>query len=534
MTPVAFDLDQHRERIGAVVFGIGLVASIPLLLHFGRHQWFFLDEFQFLGERELTDGDDLVRAHNEHWVTVPLIAYRALWSAVGLRSYVPYQLLAVLSHLTIAVMLRLVLRRIGLGPWAAGILVVPFVLFGSGYQNILWGFQVAFNGAVAAGLAHLLLADHPGQEWERRDTMGLGVGAIGLMCSGIALPMTVGVGASVWMRRGPRLAAAHTVPLAALFGVWWLLFAIDEQDGRPLTWTRMPDFAWRLVSHAVADVGRLGSTGGTAALGWLMVIGCGVGLVLWWRSGGGARRAELAPVLGSLVALAAVVAITTLGRADIGIGLAEEGRYTHVLYALAVPATGLAVLGAQRRHLGAGAALMVALLVGLPGNIAAFDHRDLQRRLGEGRPELVAAIVQHPEAAAAPGDLRPLPTFGFGMTMDWLRAAERDGRLPDWEQANPMLADEAQFRLSFVQREGSIVAPCRELVGPMDIRVDGGHRLGLAGGLVAISLLADGEPAGPSVSFFPREGAAVEVVRGPLDIRLRAQALNVGSLCALE
>ena len=43
-----------------------------------------------------TDLGDLLRPHNEHWSTLPILVYRVLWQLFGLRTYVPYQLVALL------------------------------------------------------------------------------------------------------------------------------------------------------------------------------------------------------------------------------------------------------------------------------------------------------------------------------------------------------------------------------------------------------------------------------------------------------
>ena len=63
----------------------------------GNQRWFSSDEWDLLATRHLTDVGDLFRPHNEHWSTLPTIAYRLVWSVVGLHSYWPYQLLVVVA-----------------------------------------------------------------------------------------------------------------------------------------------------------------------------------------------------------------------------------------------------------------------------------------------------------------------------------------------------------------------------------------------------------------------------------------------------
>ena len=81
--------------------------------------------------------------------------YRVLFNLFGLRSYVPYQCVVVVAHLTTAILLRVVMRRAGVRPWTATIVASVFVLFGPGEENIVWAFQIGFVGAVMFGLMQL-------------------------------------------------------------------------------------------------------------------------------------------------------------------------------------------------------------------------------------------------------------------------------------------------------------------------------------------------------------------------------------------
>src|SRR5437773_333619 len=119
--------DTHRERrtgpavrgdahgrIAAMVFGMVLMGAFPLLLGLGHYHWFLLDEWDFLADRNGGDLGDLLRPHtNVHWSTLPIIVYRVLWRLFGLRTYVPYQVVLILLHLTAAFLLRKVMRRAG-------------------------------------------------------------------------------------------------------------------------------------------------------------------------------------------------------------------------------------------------------------------------------------------------------------------------------------------------------------------------------------------------------------------------------------
>ena len=207
---------------------IGEIVAFFVYVAISRPMWFFLDEWDFLAGRTGGNLGDLFRAHNEHWVTLPVLVYRALWWLFGLNSYRPYQLVIVVLHLTAALLVRAVMRRVGVRPWTATVVASILVFFGSGYQNIVLPFQMSLVGSLVFGLGHLLLADHDGP-FDRRDFFGLAAGCAALMCSGVGVAMVIAVGVAVLISRGWRVALLHTVPLAAVYLVWFAIIGHGDQ-----------------------------------------------------------------------------------------------------------------------------------------------------------------------------------------------------------------------------------------------------------------------------------------------------------------
>ena len=73
-----------------------------------------------------------------------------------------------------------------LPPWAALVGVVPLLVLGSGYENLLWAFQIGFVGSVAAGTWGLVALETDHRRW----TAVLGSGTrrpIALASSGMGL-----------------------------------------------------------------------------------------------------------------------------------------------------------------------------------------------------------------------------------------------------------------------------------------------------------------------------------------------------------
>jgi hypothetical protein len=106
-------------RLSLIVFVAVVALAFPLLLKLVHYRWFYLDEWDFLAGRDGGSLHDLLRPHNEHLSALPILVYRGLWRVVGLHSYTPYLTLIITLHLTAAVLLRVVMRRAGVGPWVA-------------------------------------------------------------------------------------------------------------------------------------------------------------------------------------------------------------------------------------------------------------------------------------------------------------------------------------------------------------------------------------------------------------------------------
>ena len=210
----------------------------------------------------------------------PLVIYRTNFELFGLTTYLPYQIPVVITHLTIAVLGQIVMRRMGVRPWLAALSGIGFVFLGAGFGNVLFGFQITLNGSVIAGLVQLLLADHDGA-WRRRDSIGVVVAVLGLMTSAIAVPMCVGVGAFVLLRRGWRIAAAHTLPPGAVFVAWWIGFGGAEQSDFSIGNTI--EFAFHMWRATFEGLARSGI--GAAVLFAVAALGFGVALHAWRSRG---------------------------------------------------------------------------------------------------------------------------------------------------------------------------------------------------------------------------------------------------------
>jgi hypothetical protein len=447
--------------------------------------------------------------------------YRALWQLFGLRTYVPYQLVAILLHLTVAGLLRQVMRRAGVGPWIATVAASLFALFGAGDQDIVWAFQMAWSAALVLGLTHLVLADHDGTI-DRRDWVGLLAGLAAVLCSGVAVTMVVVVGLSALVRRGWRAAMFHTAPLGLVYLVWWLAFARNEYTAAQGSAGGILRFVWSGISTTFDEIGQLPGVG--IVVGVLLA----VGLFLAW---GGLdldvlRRLAAAPgalLVGSVVFLA----IAGVGRAaDFGAEMARTSRYLHVVAALSLPAIGVAVDALMRRSRLVGTLAVATLVIGIAGNVDLLAHHDTRSRDSLGTPGFMLAIPRVPLAREVPRPVRPNPELAPEVTVGWLVDGVAEGRVPDPGLISLLTRANINFRLSFLQaRRQAQRSSCRTLRKPVIRTVTSGQTLGIDGGPIHIS------PPGNRFigqTYMPKSGHTLVVVRGPLTVSISSADSSKG------
>lgn len=446
-----------RSRLAAITFASYLTVAFFILVHLGRDYWFYQDEWTVLLRRLTPAG--LLRPLNQHWVTLPLVVFHLLFWAFGLN-YRAYQLCTIILHLTLVVLLRLIMRRAGVGPWFATITASTFVLFGAGSLNIFQAIQMSLVGSVVLGILHLLCADHDGP-FARRDALGLACGALGLMTSGIGTIMVVIVGIAVLIRRGWRLALLHTVPLILLDGVWfvgeraWENSPAKNLHGLGLT----PSSAQHPLNVAfdwnTTGVGAVFSALGdyrvvAVALGALLV----VGLFLAWRPLGFAEFRERASVPAALLlGLPVLFTLVSIQRAY----LPEAGssKFVHIATAFMLPALAIAAQAVASQWRRMTPIVIVLLLIGTPGNAAAFNagrvfspsffEHEKQILLGAG----YSALAEQVSRRVTPFND---PYGAKGVTVGFLLRARKAGRLPKPPPLSPAIRGELVIRLGVAQK----------------------------------------------------------------------------------
>lgn len=498
-----------NARAGVLAFAAIATFASALFLYLGRRVWFFNDEWDFITTRRAGSFGDLMRPHFGHWSTIPILVYRFLWSTVGLRSYVPYQVLIIVLHVAAAWLVRVVMRRAEVRPWVATATASILLLFGRGYQDIVWAFQITQVGSLVFGLTHLLLVDHDGP-LDRRDWLGLAAGTVGMLCSGVAVTMVIVVGIAVLVRRGWRIAAVHTVPLGVAYLVWWYAYARGSYSTQGIT----PFGLVKFVAGTIANVVRaVGSYDVVAALLAVLLI---AGLVVAWRPltrVDWSRRASATFAL--LVGAVVYLVITAFGRAGLP-GATHRSRYLDLTLAMLLPAFGIAADAIVRRRRTAGIAVLAVLVIGIPGNvraIAAYTHNQ-EKKTAEFR-RTVFVLPRLAVSHLVPGSTEPLAPF----TIRWLLDGAASGRIPSPPQITS--AERAVDRLRLLLRTaGSHAAgsSCRPVITGVRINLGPGASVRVAGPAVTVAPYA-----GPHTGYLPlsfKSGTTVSSALGAVHFRV--------------
>jgi hypothetical protein len=382
----------HYASLGLALVVIAVAA---------RDQWFFGDDWAILAPR----FDALVmQPHVGHWNLIPALVFPALRNVVGIGSYLPFLALAVLAHLAVAHLIWRVLGRIGVAPWLATLLGALVALLGAGAENILWAFQFGYLGAIALGLAVVLLVD-------RRRLLWLAVIPLSILAvafSGTALPVLAAAGVLAWVRHGLPRAIAALGPAAVVYAVWYLLIARAVPSGvTPVD--SLADVPAALLFGAAMVGGGLGRLFPFIGLGVVPALAAAVWFVVTVRRG---IRTVAAPAYALVIGAVVFAGLTAWSRSSLGLTGAASQRYAYLMIVLLLPALALVLtaLWARGRRpaiaVGAGVAALAvfnAALLVLEGQVQAEREATSRAVVLQSR-EAVLADPEDPALLAAPAD----------------------------------------------------------------------------------------------------------------------------------
>jgi hypothetical protein len=315
------------------LFVVAAALAAVVLLGLGAGLTFFSDEWAFIETRSLGDPTTWFEPHNEHWATASVLVYRLLVETVGLGSYMPYLAVLIALHLTVATLVHALVRRSS-GPWPALGVGVVVLFFGSGFENLYWAFQIGFVGALAAGLAAIVVFD--ARPLTTRRALG---GAFLLVVSlatqgGPGLVLCLAVGLELLLDPARRRAVIVLAVPAAAYAAWYLAIGRVGLEGHQGLFSLggLDDLPPAIATGLATAVGSLLGLG-TALGGIAAVIAIAAMAAATLRRG----RLDVAPrAVACLVAAAALYGLIALARSFAGPDVVFYTRYTYIAAILIV------------------------------------------------------------------------------------------------------------------------------------------------------------------------------------------------------
>lgn len=446
---------------------LGLAGAALLVL--GRAQWFASDDFDFVAARGLLGEPRLgvLAPHNEHWSTLPILLWRALFSVVGLRTYRPYMVLLVLTALLAVHLGWRAAVRAGADPWVTTAVAGALALVGVGWENLLWAFQSAWLLSLALGTLAVLVAGRvggPARRPDRLDIVGWLAATGALASSAIGIPLVAAAGLAALLARGARAALLTLTPPTALFLVWFLLVGRTGvgQTGRQLA--GLPGF---VVQGLTRGLGAL--VGGVlpgAAAGMALLVWVGVAVVR-------RRTARLAVPLALAAAAPLFLLLAGLGRAALDPG-ASSPRYLHVVAILLAPMLAVALSDAVALAPTHARVLPRVALGGLAALVAVVGVTTIAQRAARSaavEQAWRARVVAAAELAATSPEAVVTDEITADLTVPDALRMRADGDLPAVEPSAER-RDEARVLLGVgpIASGGGDRAPA-ELVGSARVRL---------------------------------------------------------------
>lgn len=517
-----------RPSVGAIALGIMLLIAIPILLGArSGPRWFVGDDWGMLVNRSFGHPSDLLRPHNGHWSTVPIVLYQTIYAAVGLDHFVLYQLMAVLAHLTTVALVWLLIRRLGVGQVLTFAVVAPLVLMGSMTTNLTAPIAVSQVASIAFGLVYLLITDHDGG-LDRRDVAGMLMGVLSLASSAMGLIVVPTIGVFLLLRRGSwRVAATHVGVLASVYLLWQLGYGVSAE--RTYSSSVIGHWVWQGISAAFSR-----PTGSDIA-GLLLALATAAGLVLMaTRRGWSEFRSNRAMVPALLFGALLNPAAIATGRWWLGDSGASSDRYVYVSVVFLLPVIALALNEFRFSVRWLPYALVLPLIVGIPDNLSALNERPA---ISFAKKSLYLGAVHDPLADLVRPDvvLNPNVLVGREVTIGWLLEEWRDGKLPDPPPLSADDRDTIEMRLSVSQRsEATVTTTCETATGPIDLDLVEGEVVQITN-TVTLTRLEGGQVAGTPVLYYlnavwaPQDRLVVEVPA--ISIRVEAESDQPLTLC---
>ena len=404
---------------------LSLIAA-GLIVWLNRGIWFYGDDWAYFTIRyfEFTGGqklEALFSPHNEHWVTLPVAIHLVLQRIFGLRTRLPYVGVLALAHATVVYCTSLIVFRSVGRKWLAWSAGVGVVFLSSGFENLVWTFQITFVGAFALGLVAFLLIDS-NQPSNFKDALIGGVGVLALATAGTAVAILFALVALLLIRGQWRRLPLTVGPGLTAFAVWYAIYGRDSVQPNPTNTQRLdvPAYVWRGVS---ASLDGLAHVPGVATV---LIILIGLAFI---KSSVPRKNYEVPVALA--VGGVFFFTLNGLSRVQYGIDQAASSRYLYLGVVFFTPIVAVSIVSfveSSRR----GKYLSIALLLwlGITGITNLTKDRNARATSDKQRLSSILATVQLADLSSTPNEIYPSPQWDIKLTLADLVRLNQYGMLP--------------------------------------------------------------------------------------------------------
>ena len=380
-------------RTGWLALAALVAAAFALLLYLGRSTTFYFDDWNWIISRREWDAGALLEPHNGHLSLAPVLVYKALFSTVGLESYVPYRVAGLAIHCGVAVLLFAYARR-RVGDVLALAAAAAILLLGTAWQDVLWPFQIGFLGSLAAGIGALLALD---REDRRGDSLAALLLTVALASSSLGLALLIAAALEVLGRPDRRARWWIVAVPAVVYGAWWVGYGGDEGSVTSDNLFASPSYVAEAAAGAAGALFALGRDWGrTLAVVLLVALLANLH-----------RRGRLPWRLAALIAAPlAFWALAALARGQLGEPASPRYLYPGAVFLVLVAVEAAAGTRLSRGAMAVGGVIVAAALL---GNVGAM--REGAGFLRDQSTSVDGALAALPLVAPRVGaDFQPDPT----------------------------------------------------------------------------------------------------------------------------
>jgi len=375
-----------------IALAVMVVGTGGVLMYETRGTTLWLDEWTWLLHRRGDTLSTFLASHDGHLSVIPIAIYKLLFATAGLRHSWPYRAVMIAEHLATCALLFVYARR-RLSALLALVATGLMLLFGAGWEDLLWSFQITWNTSLLAGVAALLALD-------RRDRSGDIAASVLLIVSvassAIGVPILVGATLETVLvrRRAPREWWVVCLPIV-LYALWAL--AYQHTIITRSAFIAAPSFVATGLASTFAGLAGLAGPTGIDGPGTLM--SWGPFLLLVAIALAGWRTARLRAVTPRQLSLAAILlvfwAITGVTRYVFADPYSSRYLYVSALFVVLLAVD--LMRGAALSRWSEGAIAVLAALAVLSGFGTLQGAAGQMRQIGATtRADLGAAEIGRP------------------------------------------------------------------------------------------------------------------------------------------